>query len=393
MYRAVSVPSRFTRTLVYSTRSYYIRPSLPSRYAFAISTTLQNRSIATASSAQEPLTSTRIEESAVKGTEGPHYADTTGAVTTKAPVDDSYIQGIGDWVLYRPVYTAEELKAVQSTVHRREVTLSDKMASGLVRLARKMFDLVSGYKHKPLPLGTNMTVEELRKEGYVMTEVGWMNRCMFLETIAGIPGMVAATVRHLHSLRLLRRDAGWIHTLLEEAENERMHLMSFLAIKKPGIFMRALILGAQGVFYNLFFLSYLVSPRVCHRFVGYLEEEAVKTYTALISDLENGRFPEWADQPAPEIAKDYWRLPDDAKRLDMIYAIRSDEVSHRFVNHSLANLKMNDVNPFAFREPDMTVKGIKYGFERDEAAQYVRESLEIVKENSSEESARSTKDT
>ena len=83
--------------------------------------------------------------------------------------------------------------------------------------------------------------------------------------------------------------------------------------------------------------------------------------TALISDLENGFFPEWADQPAPEIAKDYWRLPPDAKRLDMIYAIRSDEVSHRFVNHSLANLKMNDVNPFAFREPDMTVKGIKYG--------------------------------
>ena len=92
-----------------------------------------------------------------------------------------------------------------------------------------------------------------------------------------------------------RRDAGWIHTLLEEAENERMHLMTFLAIRKPSILMRTLILGAQGVFYNLFckclyldeecrqhtqlraVLSYLISPRICHRFVGYLEEEAVKT--------------------------------------------------------------------------------------------------------------------
>ena len=45
----------------------------------------------------------------------------------------------------------------------------------------------------------------------------------------------------------------------------------------------------------------------------------------------------------------------------MIYAIRSDEVSHRFVNHSLANLKKGDINPFAFREPSMLVKGVKYG--------------------------------
>lgn len=69
-------------------------------------------------------------------------------------------------------------------------------------------------------------------------------RILFLETIAGVPGMVAAVLRHLRSLRLMvsgisasptlcpplsgvlqRRDAGWIHTLLEEAENERMHLM------------------------------------------------------------------------------------------------------------------------------------------------------------------------
>lgn len=64
--------------------------------------------------------------------------------------------------------------------------------------------------------------------------------------------------------------------------------------------------------------------------------------------------------PAPEIAIDYWRLRPDAKLLDVIYAVRSDESTHRFVNHSLANLDYrSDVNPFALREPDMHVKGGK----------------------------------
>ena len=39
---------------------------------------------------------------------------------------------------------------------------------------------------------------------------------------AGVPGMVAGMLRHLHSLRRMERDHGWIHTMLEEAENERM---------------------------------------------------------------------------------------------------------------------------------------------------------------------------
>ena len=62
--------------------------------------------------------------------------------------------------------------------------------------------------------------------------------------------------------------------------------------------------------------------------------------------------------PAPGIAKDYWRLGADAKMLDVIFAVRSDESTHRFVNHSLASLKYGtDVNPFALHEPDMITKG------------------------------------
>jgi len=158
--------------------------------------------------------------------------------------------------------------------------------------------------------------------------------------------------------------------------------MTFMTLRQPSILLRALVLGAQGVFYNLFFLSYMISPSISHRFVGYLEEEAVLTYTRCIADLEAGRIPEWSDLPAPEIAVDYWRLPPDAKLLDVLYAVRSDETTHRFVNHSLANLNVStDVNPFALREPDMHVKGAKIEFERSDSEKYVKESHEIMLQN------------
>lgn len=64
--------------------------------------------------------------------------------------------------------------------------------------------------------------------------------------------------------------------------------------------------------------------------------------------------------PAPQIAIDYWRLSKDAKLLEVIQNVRADEATHRFVNHSLANLNQTeDVNPFALREPSMTTKGSK----------------------------------
>jgi len=267
-------------------------------------------------------------------------------------------------------------------MHREAKTLSDTVAWNFVRMLRWGFDLFTGYKHNPVPPRANMSLEELRKAGYIMDEKLWLRRFLFLESIAGVPGMVAATLRHLRSLRLMRRDSGWIHTLLEEAENERMHLMTFMTLRKPSILFRAMLLGAQGVFYNAFFLCYMMSPKTCHRFVGHLEEEAVITYTRCIKEIEAGRLPKWSNLDAPEIAKDYWRLTPNAKLLDVIYAVRSDESTHRFVNHSLANLDPNtDVNPFALREPDMHVKGTKLAFEREEAEKYVQDSHKLLDEN------------
>ncbi|KAG8830598.1 hypothetical protein FRC20_008317 [Serendipita sp. 405] len=225
-----------------------------------------------------------------------------------------------------------------------------------------------------------MSLEELRKKGHVLTESQWMTRILFLETIAGVPGFFAAMIRHLKGLRAMKRDGGWIHTLLEEAENERMHLMTFMTLRESSIFFRAFIVLSQGVFANAFFIGYLISPPMMHRFVGALEEEATVTYTALIDDIENGRFPEWADKPAPTIAIDYWRLQPNANMLDVIYAVRSDETTHRFVNHTFANLKPNDINPFALGEPDMHVKGAKAGFTREEAALYLKAAQQAADE-------------
>ena len=66
-----------------------------------------------------------------------------------------------------------------------------------------------------------MSIADLRAGGYVMDPGQWLMRILFLETLAGVPGFTAAMIRHLRSLRIMRRDGGWIHMLLEEAENER----------------------------------------------------------------------------------------------------------------------------------------------------------------------------
>lgn len=64
----------------------------------------------------------------------------------------------------------------------------------------------------------------------------------------------------------------------------------------------------QGVFFNAYLLAYLISPRTCHAFVGYLEEEAVMTYTHAIKDLQSGKLPEWETMKAPDVAVKYWKM-------------------------------------------------------------------------------------
>ena len=160
------------------------------------------------------------------------------------------------------------------------------------------------------------------------------HRAVVLETVAAVPGMVGGLLQHLKALRHIRDDRGWIKVLIDEADNERMHLMTFIQIAEPSRVERLIIMTTQAVFYNVYFWLYLFAPRTAHRIVGYLEEEAVVSYTHYLAEIDAGRI---ENVPAPQIAKDYWNLPDDARLRDVVLVIRADEEGHRDVNHDFAN--------------------------------------------------------
>lgn len=160
------------------------------------------------------------------------------------------------------------------------------------------------------------------------------HRAVVLETVAAVPGMVAGALQHLRALRRMESDQGWIRILLEEAENERMHLMTFVEIARPSWFERLLILLAQGIFYNFFFLLYVCSSKTAHRVVGYFEEEAVYSYTEYLAGVDDGSY---VNVPAPQIAIDYWNLSPEARLRDVILVVRADEAHHRDVNHQFAD--------------------------------------------------------
>jgi Alternative oxidase len=159
------------------------------------------------------------------------------------------------------VWSEDEIHSVKVT-HKPPVDVADRIALSGVRFLR--------YKHallytmtctalavlppalaiSPHPFTTSTPIRWSFdwiagfKTGAV-SEDKYLNRVIFLETVAGIPGMVAGTLRHLSSLRRMKRDHGWIHTLLEESENERMHLLTFLYLKKPGPVFRGAVAVTQ----------------------------------------------------------------------------------------------------------------------------------------------------
>ncbi len=186
--------------------------------------------------------------------------------------------------------------------------IKDKLAYGLVKFFRFFADLF------------------FRKR--------YINRAIVIETVAAVPGMVGAGLIHFRCLRKIKDDEGWIRKLLDEAENERMHLMTFIAIIQPNIFERFLVFVAQAIFIFIYFLMYVMSSEMAHRFVGYLEEEAVASYTEFLAEIDAGRI---ENCPAPDIAKDYWQLDDSSTLRDVVIAVRQDEMGHREANHQLAN--------------------------------------------------------
>ncbi len=170
------------------------------------------------------------------------------------------------------------------------------------------------------------------------------HRAVVLETVAAVPGMVAGMLLHLKSLRKMQDDKGWIKILLDEAANERMHLMTFIKIAKPTFIERLIIMIAQFIFILMYLFIYLISQKTAHRIVGYFEEEAVISYTEYLNEIEEGKI---ENIKAPEIAINYWNLPLNSRLKDVIKVIRDDEAGHRDVNHSFAdilNTKKNKVS-------------------------------------------------
>jgi ubiquinol oxidase len=202
----------------------------------------------------------------------------------------------------------ETAPVVDLSVHHRPIDMSDRIALGFTKLLRFCADTFFAKRYG--------------------------HRAIVLETVAAVPGMVGATLTHLRCLRRMCDDKGWIRTLMEEAENERMHLMTFIEVAKPTLFERLVILGVQWVFYVAFSGLYLVNAKTAHRVVGYFEEEAVISYTLYLKELDEGRSP---NRPAPAIARHYWKLADDATLRDVVLGVRADEAHHRDVNHGFAS--------------------------------------------------------
>lgn len=169
----------------------------------------------------------------------------------------------------------KEKARAEAVIHHKAAGFSDRFALGFTKLLRFAADTFFAKRYG--------------------------HRAIVLETVAAAPGMVGATINHLTALRRMRDDGGWIRTLMEEAENERMHLMTFVQIA---------------------------------RVVGYFEEEAVISDTLYLKEIEEGRSP---NVPAPAIARHYWKLPDTATLRDVILVVRADEAHHRDVNHGFAS--------------------------------------------------------
>jgi len=205
---------------------------------------------------------------------------------------------------------------VDLSVHHQPTGLSDRIAFGFTKMLRFCADTFFAKRYG--------------------------HRAIVLETVAAVPGMVGATLTHLRCLRRIEDDRGWIRTLMDEAENERMHLMTFIEIARPNWLERALVLVAQAAFFTFFLLLYIVSARTAHRLVGYFEEQAVVSYTQYLAEIDAGRV---ANVPAPKIALDYWQLPANARLRDVVVAVRADEAEHRDVNHGYAE-QLRPLAPF-----------------------------------------------
>lgn len=141
-------------------------------------------------------------------------------------------------------------------------------------------------------------------------------------------------------------------------------LLTFVRLKDPSTLFRAAVIGGQFGFGVVFLTAYIISPKFCHRFVGYIEEEACDTYTKIIDAIdvaeEGSELAQWKYEGAPKIAISYWKLGENGTVLDMIKAVRADEAEHRDVNHLVCGMKEGQVNPLYDPQAKLDQMLLKY---------------------------------
>ncbi|EGC40116.1 hypothetical protein DICPUDRAFT_74305 [Dictyostelium purpureum] len=229
----------------------------------------------------------------------------------------------------------------QNPQYHRNSTLYTYTPKSVLKRIEKQF--IQPKFYEPKTIGDHFayyTVIGLKKFSEIMFTNKHINFAIVLESIASVPGLCGGVILHLRALRTME-SCSWIKTLMDEAENERIHLMVFIELTKATLFERILVTMAQFIVWFLYFIGYIISPKTMHRIVSYLEYEAVKTYTNFIKDIDLGLI---ENVPASKLAIEYWGLDNDATLRDMILVIRQDEVDHNIVNHQISKKILKNNN-------------------------------------------------
>ena len=107
-----------------------------------------------------------------------------------ARINDWYFVEAKDYMMHHEIYSEKELHDVKIT-HKKFESWHDRVAYAAVRTLRFVFDTFTGYIHQS------------DHSSKIMNEQQWLRRFIFLESIAGVPGMVGGMSRHMKSLRKL----------------------------------------------------------------------------------------------------------------------------------------------------------------------------------------------
>jgi ubiquinol oxidase len=184
-------------------------------------------------------------------------------------------------------------------------TFRDRFAARSVRIIRRIVDFYYGER-----LG---------------------HRAIALEMIATVPGTVAVLFTRLRIRNVSEKE--FMTETICEISTERMHQTVFQELFRPSIPDRMASTILKWVFAAFYAVAYAIDPKLGHRLVGYIEEEACLSYSQYHTMIVDGTVPN-IEVPSHLLA--YWHLPETSRLKELVLAVRDDEARHRDANHSRA---------------------------------------------------------